>query len=151
MRIFITLFVCLATFCSAQARARHSVDGPATGLISAAATLAGVPVELAIRVARRESGLRCQAVGAGRYFGPLQILPASARGFGFRGSVRELNSCGAGLFYGMAHLAQCYHLAGGNFSLADRCHQVGPRFLMMAHFGRYHHHRRHLHRERHSR
>lgn len=97
-------------------------------LIAAEARRQGVPEGFALRIAKIESGQRCDAVGprtrSGRAQGPLQIMPGSARALGHSGG--PLNNCGAGLHYGMKHLAMCYRLAGGNQPLAARCHLAGP-------------------------
>lgn len=97
-------------------------------LIAAEAKRQGVPVAFALRVAKLESGHRCNAVGprtrSGRAQGPLQIMPGSARALGHSGG--PLNNCGAGLHYGMKHLAMCYRLANGNQPAAARCHLKGP-------------------------
>ena len=104
------------------------VKGAAPQLIAAEARRQNVPASLALRVAWVESRHRCNAVGPrtriGRGQGPLQIMPRSAAGLGHRGG--PLNNCGAGLHYGMKHLAMCYRLAGGNHALAARCHVAGP-------------------------
>lgn len=96
-------------------------------LIAAEAKRQGVPVDLALRVAKVESGHRCNAIGpatsVGRGQGPLQIMPSSARGLGHRGG--SLNNCGAGLHYGMKHLAVCWRGANGNKALAAHCHNAG--------------------------
>lgn len=72
----------------------------------------GVPARFAIAVARVESHLRCQAVGRAGELGPLQIKPATARGLGYTGPTSALNSCGAGLEWGMRHLAIAYQRCG---------------------------------------
>jgi soluble lytic murein transglycosylase-like protein len=72
----------------------------------------GVPANLAIAVARTESALRCRAVGAAGELGPFQIKPATARGIGYRGPISALNSCGAGITYGLKHLAMGYRKCG---------------------------------------
>ena len=96
-------------------------------LIAAEAERQGVPAPFALRVAWKESRHICGAVGrptrGGRAQGPLQIMPASARGLGHRGG--PLNNCGIGLIIGMRHLARCYRLAGGDERRAWRCHETG--------------------------
>lgn len=72
----------------------------------------GVPARFAVAVARVESRLRCQAVGRHGELGPLQIKPATARGLGYTGPISALNSCGAGLEWGMRHLAIAYQRCG---------------------------------------
>jgi soluble lytic murein transglycosylase-like protein len=72
----------------------------------------GVPARFAIAVARVESHLRCHAVGRAGELGPLQIKPATARGLGYTGPTSALNSCDAGLEWGMRHLAIAYKRCG---------------------------------------
>jgi soluble lytic murein transglycosylase-like protein len=72
----------------------------------------GVPAGLALAVARIESNMRCQARGRAGELGPLQIKPATARGLGYSGPASALNSCGAGLEWGMRHLAVAYQRCG---------------------------------------
>jgi soluble lytic murein transglycosylase-like protein len=89
----------------------------------------GVPASLALAVARVESNMRCQARGRAGELGPLQIKPATARGLGYSGPASALNSCGAGLEWGMRHLAVAYRQCGSaagaaalhNRGLASSC------------------------------
>lgn len=89
----------------------------------------GVPAGLALAVARVESNMRCQARGRAGELGPLQIKPATARGLGYTGPASALNSCGAGLEWGMRHLAVAYKRCGSaagaaalhNRGLASAC------------------------------
>jgi soluble lytic murein transglycosylase-like protein len=81
-------------------------------IIRSEAARQGVPTSLAIAVARTESGLRCRAVGRAGELGPFQIKPATARGIGYRGPISALNSCGAGITYGLKHLAIGYRKCG---------------------------------------
>lgn len=97
--------------------------------ISEVAARHGVPASLAIAVARVESNMRCQARGRAGELGPLQIKPATARGLGYSGPASALNSCGAGLEWGMRHLAVAYRQCGSaagaaalhNRGLASSC------------------------------
>ncbi len=72
----------------------------------------GVPASLALAVVRLESNMRCQARGRHGELGPMQIKPATARGLGYTGPASALNSCGAGLEWGMRHLAVAYQRCG---------------------------------------
>lgn len=72
----------------------------------------GVPASLAIAVVRLESNMRCQARGRHGELGPMQIKPQTARGLGYTGPASALNSCGAGLEWGMRHLAVAYQRCG---------------------------------------
>lgn len=99
-------------------------------LIHQEADRQGVPRDLAIKVAKRESGLRCNAYNKkDGTSGLFQLKPATARGLGFRGNTSELLSCNAGLTFGMKHLAICYRLANGNYARADACHRGGFRSI----------------------
>ncbi len=97
--------------------------------ISEAASRHGVPASLALAVARVESNMRCEARGRAGELGPLQIKPATARGLGYAGPASALNSCGAGLEWGMRHLAVAYRQCGSaagaaalhNRGLASSC------------------------------
>lgn len=107
--------------------------GAAVEMVHRAAARHGVPVRLAVAVAHIESGFRCNARGAAGELGPLQIKPATARGLGYRGPVHALQSCGAGLEWGMRHLAVAYRRCGTkagaarlhNRGLAASCHGGG--------------------------
>lgn len=97
--------------------------------ISEVAARHGVPASLALAVARVESNMRCQARGRAGELGPLQIKPATARGLGYSGPASALNSCGAGLEWGIRHLAVAYRQCGSaagaaalhNRGLASSC------------------------------
>lgn len=106
-----------------MARRGHARSGAAAGSpvarqVAAAAARHGVPERFAIAVARIESGLRCQARGRAGELGPLQIKPATARGLGYSGPTSALNSCGAGLEWGMRHLAAAYRRCGSHAGAA---------------------------------
>ena len=74
----------------------------------------GVPVSLAMAVAKAESNFRCSAVGRGGERGVMQIKPQTARGIGYKGSPSGLNNCRVGIKYGMIYLRMAYRLAKGN-------------------------------------
>lgn len=119
----------------AAAAAAREVPAAATEMssirsrISEVAARHGVPARLALAVARVESNMRCQARGRAGELGPLQIKPATARGLGYSGPASALNSCGAGLEWGMRHLAVAYKRCGSaagaaalhNRGLASAC------------------------------
>ena len=92
-------------------------------LVAASARKHGVPVEFALNVARHESGLKCGVVGSSGEVGPLQILPSTARGMGYR-DIRH-KGCAAQTDAGMAHLARCFRGMGGNRWAAAACHNQG--------------------------
>lgn len=94
------------------------------GLVQQSAQRHGVPVALAIAVSHVESRHRCDARGAAGELGPLQIKPATARGLGYSGPASALRSCGAGLEWGMRHLAVAYRRCGTKAGAA-RLHNRG--------------------------
>jgi soluble lytic murein transglycosylase-like protein len=81
-------------------------------LIVASAERHGVPPWIGLRVAEVESQFDCYARGSAGELGPLQIKPATARDLGFDGPDSELRSCGAGLEWGMKHLAEAMARGG---------------------------------------
>ena len=95
----------------------------ATQLVEASALKHGVPVEFALQVAQKETGVRCGEIGASGERGPLQILPSTARQMGYK-NIRQA-SCAEQTDAGMAHLAECYRGMGGNRWYAAACHNQG--------------------------
>ena len=93
----------------------------ATSLVSAAARRHHVPVSFALRIAKVESGIKCNVKSRDGALGPLQIMPRSARALGYR----NLSGCAAQTEAGMAHLAMCYRGAHGNLHRAAACHNQG--------------------------
>lgn len=83
-------------------------------MVRAEAVRQGVPVSLALSVAKHESGFRCGAVGRHGERGVMQIKPSTARSIGYRGSAAGLNNCSTGIRYGMIYLRMAYKLSGGN-------------------------------------
>ena len=106
-----------------------AASSDATAMVTSEANHQGVPVDFALRIARIESGVRCnnnsKTTSAS---GPLQILASTARSLGYKGNIRRA-SCAVQVHYGMKHLALCYNGAHGNRALAQRCHQVGVSVL----------------------
>jgi soluble lytic murein transglycosylase-like protein len=88
-----------------------------SGMIAQAASSAGVPVSLAERVVRRESGGNPRAVHAGNY-GLMQIRLGTARAMGYGGSASGLLDPSVNMTYAMRYLAGAYRAAGGNESRA---------------------------------
>jgi hypothetical protein len=81
-------------------------------MISSSALRHGISAILALKVAKVESGFDCTAEGSAGELGPLQIKPATARLIGYRGAISALRSCGAGLEWGMRHLAMAVRAGG---------------------------------------
>jgi hypothetical protein len=88
-----------------------------SGMIAQAASSAGVPLSLAERVVRRESGGNPRAVHAGNY-GLMQIRLGTARSMGYGGSASGLLDPSVNMTYAMRYLAGAYRAAGGNESRA---------------------------------
>lgn len=101
----------------------HAATSDATALIRAAAQRHGVPVSFALKVGRQESGNRCGLRGRAGEVGPLQILPATARGLGYSG-IRSA-SCATQVDAGMKHLAKCWRGMNGVAWKAAACHNQG--------------------------
>lgn len=103
----------------------QSYSNDATNLVRMAAVRHHVPVEFALSVARHETGGkggRCGLRGSQGEVGPLQILPSTARGMGYRGVSGA--TCEAQTDAGMAHLAYCYRRTATQW-LAAACHNQG--------------------------
>jgi hypothetical protein len=81
-------------------------------MISAAAQRHGISALIALKVAKIESGFNCTAQGKAGELGPLQIKPATARLIGYEGAIAALKSCGAGLEWGIRHLAMAIKAGG---------------------------------------
>lgn len=97
-------------------------------LVADEATRHNVPRQHALAIAQIESGYRCDAVGPstrhGRAHGVMQVLPSTAARLGY--PTTDLASCGNGLAAGMAALAECYRLAGGDTVRVASCYVGGP-------------------------
>lgn len=83
-------------------------------LVETEAMRQGVPVGLAVAIAKTESKFNCGAVGRHGERGVMQIKPRTAKGVGYRGSPSGLNNCQTGIRYGMIYLKQAHRRAGGN-------------------------------------
>lgn len=84
-----------------------------SGMIAQQANSAGVPLSLAERVVRRESGGNPRAMHAGNY-GLMQIRLGTARAMGYGGSAAGLLDPSVNMTYAMRYLAGAYRAAGGN-------------------------------------
>lgn len=124
-------FLMWAAYASAQ-----SYSNDASLLVRMAAVRHHVPVDFALRVARQETGGkggRCGLRGAAGEVGPLQILPATARGMGYRGVASA--TCEAQVDAGMAHLAQCWRHFRVEW-MAAACHNQGHRTIQTGKFAK---------------
>ena len=104
--LFCSMFltVCLA--------GRAAASSDIIRMIAAAAQRHGISISVALKVAKIESGFNCNAQGKAGELGPLQIKPATARLIGYEGAVAALKSCGAGLEWGIKHLAMAIKAGG---------------------------------------
>jgi soluble lytic murein transglycosylase-like protein len=124
-------FLMWAAYASAQ-----SYSNDATLIVRQAAIRHHVPVDFALKIARHETGGkggRCGLRGAAGEVGPLQILPATARGMGYRGVASA--TCEAQVDAGMAHLAQCWRHFRVEW-MAAACHNQGHRTIQTGKFAK---------------
>ncbi|MFI0396822.1 transglycosylase SLT domain-containing protein [Paracoccus jiaweipingae] len=84
----------------------------------------GVPVSLVQRVVIRESRHRPGARN-GPYYGLMQMLPATARGMGYRGNAEGLLDADTNLKYGVKYLRGAYMVADGNHDAAVKWYSRG--------------------------
>lgn len=99
--------------------------GSVQNMVIAEAKRQGVPVGLALAVAKAESNFRCGAIGRAGERGVMQIKPQTARGLGYKGPASGLNNCATGIRYGMIYLKQAYRKAGGNAHHAATLYNAG--------------------------
>ena len=83
-------------------------------LIQKYSAVYGVPEDLVHRVVIRESRHRPGARN-GPYYGLMQMLPATARGMGYKGSPAGLLDAETNLKYGVKYLRGAYMVADGNY------------------------------------
>lgn len=94
--------------------AKASSDRPYHAIVSRYAAAYGVPEALAHAVITVESNYKASASGSAGEVGLMQIKPATARGMGFRGSVKALYDPETNIKYGMRYLGKAYQLGGGD-------------------------------------
>lgn len=107
-----------------KGRARYSQREVAQ-MVAIEARAQGVPVDFAAAVADTESKFKCSAVGAANERGVMQIKPSTARGIGYKGSVRGLNDCRTGIYWGMKYLRMAIKTAGGDLKRAAFLYNAG--------------------------
>lgn len=83
-----------------------------------------VPADLVHRVVIRESRHRPGARN-GPYYGLMQMLPATARGMGYKGSASGLLDAETNLKYGVKYLRGAYLVSGGNQDAAVKWYSRG--------------------------
>jgi soluble lytic murein transglycosylase-like protein len=123
-------FVTCFTFIAISAVVAHAEPAVET-MVRRTAERFGVPKELAVNVARVETGNSCGKVGAHGERGPLQIKPSSAAGLGYK-NIKNA-SCQRQLDAGMAHLLMCYKAARRDWYRTAACHNGGPGVLKRGH------------------
>lgn len=119
MKLFLTTLLLLSLASTSFASDQNQI-------IQEAAKI-GIAADVVAKVAKKESGFRCRPNNP-RYHGPLQISLSSARALGYSSSDGPLNSCGAGLKYGLRHLKLCVNKVGNNPSKAAHCHSMPGKY-----------------------
>ncbi len=84
----------------------------------------GVPLSLVRHVADRESDFNPDARN-GPYWGMMQMLPATARTMGYRGTPEGLLDPDTNLRYAVKYLAGAWLVSGGDAKKADHLYRVG--------------------------
>jgi soluble lytic murein transglycosylase-like protein len=95
----------------------YAWDAAMDARIAAHAAQAGVPIELARRVVKRESNGNARAVSKGNY-GLMQIRLGTAKAMGYRGNAQGLLDAETNMTYAMKYLAGAYRAAGANHDRA---------------------------------
>lgn len=119
MKLFLTMLLLLSLTTPSYANEKNQI------IVEAAKY--GIAADVVSRVAKKESGFRCRPNNP-RYHGPLQISLQSARALGYSSSEGALNSCEAGLKYGLRHLKLCVNKVGNNPSKAAHCHSMPGKY-----------------------
>ena len=113
-----TIGIALAVGCATVAlAAERKAPAEFDGVIARHAAANGVPEALIRRVIVRESRYNPRARN-GRYYGMMQIAPATARSMGYRGDPSGLLDADVNLTYGVRYLAGAYRVAGGDHGRA---------------------------------
>lgn len=94
-------------------------------IVRGAARHAGVPVNFALAIAHHESRYSCKAIGGHGERGVMQIKPATARGIGYKGSIKGLNDCRIGVYWGMKYLRMAIDKADGDLHRAAFLYNAG--------------------------
>jgi soluble lytic murein transglycosylase-like protein len=97
----------------APAARPYGWDSSMDASIARHAAAHGVPIELARRVVKRESGGNPRAVSQGNY-GLMQIRLGTARAMGYQGNAQGLLDPDVNMTYAMRYLAGAHRAAGGN-------------------------------------
>lgn len=110
---------------SAQVAGLHANETPELrALINKYADHYDVPRDLVHRVVIRESRHRPGARN-GPYYGLMQILPATARGMGYKGSPEGLLDAETNLKYAVKYLRGAWMVSDGNYDRAVKWYASG--------------------------
>lgn len=99
-------------------------DDKVKSLVAAEARAQGVPVDLALAVARVESTYNCKAHNAGS-IGLMQIKFPTAKSVGYKGNAKGLYDCATNAKYGVAYLKLALERANGNYCHAATLYNRG--------------------------
>jgi soluble lytic murein transglycosylase-like protein len=99
---------------SIASHASVAAGGPLAyrAMIEQEANLVGLPPEIAEAVMGVESGYDPSRIGASGEIGLMQVLPSTARGMGFSGTLAELAEPAINIHYGVTYLGEAWRLAG---------------------------------------
>lgn len=98
----------------AAAQSGKKGERPYNTLIAELAKAHNVPLDLAHAVIHVESNYNANAKGAAGEVGLMQLMPKTARGMGYSGSISALFEPRTNLEYGMRYLAKAHVLGGGD-------------------------------------
>ena len=107
----------LIPFAPPAAKPAHGWSGDLDAQIARHAAANGVPLELARRVVKRESGGNARAVSKGNY-GLMQIRLGTAKAMGYSGNAQGLLDADTNMTYAMRYLAGALRAANGNHDRA---------------------------------
>jgi soluble lytic murein transglycosylase-like protein len=93
--------------------------------ITREANAQGVPPAIADAVAMVETAYRADARGSAGEIGIMQILPATAAGLGFRGSIIDLYNPETNIHLGVQYLARAWAMSGGDICRALMKYRAG--------------------------
>lgn len=97
---------------SRKHRSRNARRAQYAPIIAKHARANGVPLDLAMAVVQVESSFRADARGGAGEVGLMQLMPATARGIGYKGPMKALYNPDTNIRYGMKYLGKAYRLSG---------------------------------------
>ncbi len=124
-RLLFALLLLLTAACSTSEAPATARDVPLypnetpeiRALVNQYADFYEVPRPLVHKVIQRESDYRPRARN-GPYYGMMQILPATARGMGFRGAPNDLLDAETNLTWATKYLKGAWMVSGGDLDAA---------------------------------